>query len=402
MLAALVVAQTTVLVLEPRDEIVSPAVVDARSYFSAVQIERADAYRHPNLALGLLATGLGIAALAAVAVSPPERLRTAGTRAPLRTGAVAGASLAVLTTVIALPVRAVLHERAVDVGLSTQTWGAWLGDVARGLGIGALFAAAGGLVAVALLRRWPRRWWIPAAAAVWLYGVVTIALGPLVLDPVYNRFEPLRGPLRADVVRLAERAGVDVGEVLVMDASRRTTAANAYVAGLGATKRVVLYDNLVEDFPRDEVRTVVAHELGHQRDRDLPGGLLFLALVAPAGLWAAAVWTRRMAPEGGAQALPALALAVTVISLGITWVSNDLSRKVEARADATALRLTRDPEAFIDFHRRLAIANVSDVDPPGWTVFLRTHPPTMERIGAAVSFRSPRRSAVPRRTPGGS
>ena len=105
---------------------------------------------------------------------------------------------------------------------------------------------------------------------------------PVVIDPVFNKFDELpQGELRSEVLELAERAGVDVGEVYRVDASRRTTGANAYVAGLGHTKRVVLYDNLIEDFTPDEVRSVVAHELAHVKHDDVPRGLLWLALVAP-------------------------------------------------------------------------------------------------------------------------
>src|SRR4051794_41742022 len=111
--------------------------------------------------------------------------------------------------------------------------------------------------------------------------------GPVVLDPIFNRFTALPpGQTRSDVLELAEAAGVDVGEVYEVDASRRTTAANAYVNGLGHTKRVVLYDTLLERFTRDEVRLVVAHELGHVRYRDVTHGLLWLALVTPLGLFA--------------------------------------------------------------------------------------------------------------------
>jgi STE24 endopeptidase len=105
------------------------------------------------------------------------------------------------------------------------------------------------------------------------------------------------GRTRADVLALAREAKVDVGQVYEVDASRRTTASNAYVTGLGRTKRVVLYDNLLKDFSRDEVRLVVAHELGHVHYRDVPRGLLYVAVVAPGALFAASLLTRRLAPD---------------------------------------------------------------------------------------------------------
>jgi STE24 endopeptidase len=179
---------------------------------------------------------------------------------------------------------------------------------------------------------------------------------------------------------------VKVGEVYVVDASRRTTAANAYVTGLGSTKRVVLYDNLIDNFSRDETRLVVAHELAHVKHSDVPRGLLFVALVAPLGLLAVFRLTGRMAPPGPA-AVPALALSIVLVATPVTWISNQLSRRIEARADSTSLTLTRAPDAFVSFHRRLALRNVSDPDPPDITrALLGTHPSTMQRIGIARAY----------------
>jgi STE24 endopeptidase len=230
------------------------------------------------------------------------------------------------------------------------------------------------------------------------FGVVTIWLFPIVIDPIFNDFEPLRpGATRSDVLELAERAGVDVGEVYRVDASRRTTAANAYVGGLGNSKRVVLYDNLISGFPRDEIRMVVAHELGHQKHNDLIRGLAWLALVAPAGTYLvqrlAEAFARR---EGlgdprvkpGPAVLPAIALAVGLVSFGIAAASNVLSRQVEGRADSYALTLTRDPAAFVALERRLAVRNISDPEPPALLHLLfGTHPTTVERIGIGEAWR---------------
>jgi STE24 endopeptidase len=178
-----------------------------------------------------------------------------------------------------------------------------------------------------------------------------------------------------------------------MDASRRTTAANAYVGGLGPTKRVVLYDTLVADFPRDQVRLVVAHELAHQHHHDLRNGLLYLALVTPLGLLAVARLTDRLAPapatgaRRGAEVVPALALSVAVLSLAITTVSLQLSRAVEARADTFSLELTDRPRTLVDVQTRLAVRNVTDVDPlPITHALLSTHPTTLHRLGIAEAF----------------
>jgi STE24 endopeptidase len=323
---------------------------------------------------------------------PPRGLLARLERRPLLGGAAAGAGISLVLVVTGLPVSAWMRARALDVGLATQSWPDWAVDVVKAAAIGAVTAAVGGLIAMALVRRFPRRWWAPAALLVMVYGVVTIWLYPIVIDPVFNRFDRLpQGKLRSEVLQLADRAGVDVGEVYRVDASRRTSAANAYVIGLGHSKRVVLYDNLIDDFSPGEVRTVVAHELGHQKHDDLLRGLAWLAIVAPAGTFLAQALAERIGPRrlGTPAALPAIALAIAVVSLGVGCASNVLSRKVEASADTFALRLTRDPEDFIGFQRRISVQNVGDPEPPGWyqTLF-GTHPTTVERIGAGVEFDS--------------
>ena len=385
-------AAVATFLLRPRSGLIEPAPVEVEQYFTAFQLERAEDFRALQRVLGLAGLGVGVAALAVLAWRPPERLIARVQARPLLGGAAVGAGISLVLVVVGLPLRAWIRQRALDVGLATQAWPDWALDVAKSAGIGAVTAAIGGLVAVALIRRFPRNWWAPASALVVAYAVVTVWLWPVVIDPLFNRFEPLRpGPLREEVVELAERAGVDVGEVYRVDASRRTSAANAYVNGLGHSKRVVLYDNLIDRFPHDEVRIVVAHELSHQKHNDLLRGLAWLALVAPAGTFLTQALAERFAGRDKLRTpagLPAVALAISLVALGLGAASNVLSRQVEARADAFALDLTRDPADFVKFERRIAIRNISDPDPPRFFQLLfATHPTTAERIGIGEAWR---------------
>jgi STE24 endopeptidase len=391
---AVVVAEAAVALMWPRHGVIEPAPVRAASYFSGTELERARDFRRPQVLLGLGAMVVELGLLALLVARPPRRLR-GPFRRPILAAAAAGAALSVLVSVAPLPVQVVARQRAKDVGLVTQSWPGYGFDLVRSWAIGAVFAGIGAAIAVGLIRRMPRTWWIPGSVAVVAFGAITTYAGPIVLDPIFNRFTPLpAGQTRSDVLDLARKAGVDVGQVYVMDASRRTTAANAYVNGLGHTKRVVLYDNLLDDFSRDETRLVVAHELGHVRYDDLPRGLIWLAIVTPYGLFAASRMTLRLAPQEerpGPAVLPALALSVAVIVFLITTVSSQLSRRVEARADSYSLQLTDEPDAFISFQRRIALKNVSDPDPWDWTSFLfGTHPTTVDRIGTGVAAREGR------------
>jgi STE24 endopeptidase len=385
----LVVAEVAVLAMRPRDRGPEPVPVEPRAYFSEAQIEKAEDFRTGQLWIYAAQTAIGLGVLVLIVRRPPERL--AAIKRPLLAGAAVAAAISVATGVAALPLSAVARERAKDVGLVTQDWLGYAGDVVKSQAIGAGIAALGGAVLVFGMRRFGRRWWIPGAVVVVAFGAVTTYAWPIVVDPLFNDFKRLPpGELRSDVLDLARRAGVDVGEVYEMDASRRTTAANAYVAGIGTTKRVVLYDTLVDDFERDETELVVAHELGHVHYADVRNGLIWLAIVAPFGMWAVALLSERLAPRGGAlgpRAVPAVALSIAIIAPTVTFVSNQLSRDVERRADAFSLELTRDPESFIEFHRRLAVKNVSDPDPPALPRFLLgTHPSTVERIGMGEAF----------------
>jgi Zn-dependent protease with chaperone function len=388
-------AAAATLILRPRSGLIEPAAVDVKAYFSSAELERANAFRDPQRLLGLAGLAISGGALAFMALGPPRRMLQPLARRRALGAAFAGAGISVTLVVVNLPLAAVRHERAVDFGLSTQDWGPWLGDLAKYTAVDAAFAAGGGVIALAIVDRFRRHWWAPMAVGAVAIGFATLWLFPVVIDPLFNRFDPLpRGELRSEVLRLARKAGVDVGEVYRVDASRRTTGANAYVVGFGHTKRVVLYDNLIERFPPAEVHSVVAHELGHQKHNDLWRGLAWLALVAPAatflGQGLAERFDRSLADpraRPGPASLPPLALALAIVSLGAGIASNTLSRPVEASADAFALRETADPVAFIGLERRLAIANVSDPDPPGFfQVLFGTHPTTRERIGFGVTY----------------
>jgi STE24 endopeptidase len=390
LVAAVVVAEAAVLVLRPRDLGPAPLPVEARAYFSSGQLEKAEAFRSGQLWLYGATLLIEAGVLILVVRRPPERLRRAGRRHPVLAGAAAAAALSVAVGLAPLPVSAIAQERARDVGLVTQSWLGWAGDVAKSQAIGALFAAGGGALLIVGMRRFGRRWWIPGAAVVVAFGVIITYAGPVVLDPLFNTFKKLpAGQTRSDVLGLARRAGVDVGQVYEIDASRRTSAANAYVNGIGHTKRVVLYDNLLKDFTPAELRLVVAHELGHVRHRDVPRGLLYLLIVTPFGMFAVARLGERLAPRdslGMPVALPGVLLAIALVSTVIQMESNQLSRAVERSADGFALKLTREPDTQIAFQRKIAVKNVSDPDPPGWITFLLgTHPPTIERIGQAAA-----------------
>ena len=394
--AAVLVAEGAVRLLRPRYDSIQPANVSETAYFSAAELKRASDFRDAQrlISLAALAVEGGVAVTLALWRPPVLRngLQVASRRPIVGAGAV-GAGIALTLAAAELPLGAVAQSRARDVGLSTQTFASWLGDKGRSASIAALLAALGGAAAVALVRGLDRRFWIGGSALVVGGAVASIWLAPVLLAPIFNRFEPLPdGRTRSEVLALADSAGVDVGQVYRVDASRRSTALNAYVDGIGTTKRVVIYDNALRELRPAELNSVVAHELGHVKGDDILRSLAYMALVAPLGVLfvqlSAQVLTRRSGDDVRTPAgLPALSLSAAAVALVLGILGNQLSRAVESRADAFALELTRKPSAFVDLQKRLAVTNVADPSPPGFLQCLfGTHPTTMQRIGAAVTY----------------
>jgi STE24 endopeptidase len=398
---AVALAEAAVVALRPRHGVIAPAPVEALAHFDAADIARARRYGRGQLALG----GAGAIAEGALLIwlVRRDRNRDGGPDGGPASRSLAlvggrGAGLSVGLVLAPLPFGALMRKRALRAGLATQSWGGWAGDVARSGALGAAFAGAGAVIVAALMRRYGEDWWKAAAAGSVAVAVVVTAAGPVLLDPIFNDFTPLPdGELRREVLTLAERAGVRVGEVFEVDASRRTNAANAYVNGLGGSRRVVLYDTLLASFTPAEARSVVAHELAHVRYRDVPRLLAYLALVAPAGTRAIARLAARM--EGStAPGLPALALGGGVVSGALGVVARQLSRAIERRADAFSLELTGEAEAFVSFEERITRQNLADPDPPRWlSALLGTHPPIVERIGIAAAYQSGERATPPPR-----
>jgi STE24 endopeptidase len=393
--AAVVVAEVAAWLLRPRD-IEQPVHADENAYFSHEELTEARDYASGQrliLVGSLVAEGAVLVLLATGRPAVSRRALERLAERPALGGAAAAAGLSVVIAVVTVPFGIWAHERSVDVGLSTQSIGGWLSDWGKASAIGALLAGAVGTLALWLMRRFGRRWWIPGSVGVVIGATILTWLAPVVIAPLFNKFKELPpGQARSDVLELAGKAGVDVGHVYEVDASRRTTAINAYVNGVGSSKRVVLYDTLLKDLNRGERNAVVAHELGHVHGNDIWRGLLFVTIVTPLSLifistMAGAISRRRGVEPGQPAYLPAFALAIAATSFVIGIAGNQLSRAVEGRADTFSLELTNDPKGMIQLQQKLADRNLSDPDPPGAFTFLfGTHPPAIDRIGAALAW----------------
>jgi STE24 endopeptidase len=298
--------------------------------------------------------------------------------------------LAVLTRLAGLPFDVWSEVVLRRYGLSTEAWGAWFTDQLTSLGVTLVVWIIVLLGIHVLVRAFPRRWWAGAAAG----GFVLVAVAsfgyPILVEPLFNSFHSMpAGALRTDLLQMARRDGVPVDDVLVADASRRTTELNAYVSGFGSTRRIVVYDTLLKTEPRAEIELVVAHELGHAKRGDVLHGTLVGALGAAAGVCVLylMVTSPRLLRRAGAESaadprsIALLLAAVTVLMQVATPVENLVSRRIEARADMHALDLTRDPETYVRMQRSLSARNLDELSPnPLEYALWNNHPTGPERI----------------------
>jgi len=356
----------------------------ASSVFTAREIQRAEDYTGLQriLSWSSLAVSLALACLLGftrVGARLVDRVR--GPWWWQVVVAVVGLTLADL--VVTLPLAVLLRRRVLAYGLSHQGWDGFAADLARGLAVNVVATSLALVVLVGVARRWRRAW--PAVAGVLLAGLVMVGsfVYPLLVEPLFNNFRSLPdGPLRTQILALADQEHVHVDDVLVADASRRTTTLNAYVSGFGSTRRVVLYDNVVHDLPRGQILAIVAHELGHARHDDVLTGSVLAALATMLGIGLLGL-VLPLVSSGTAgmrdpTSVPLVLALVAIATLLASPIDNGLSRLIETRADVASLEATRDPVSFEKMQRALDVHSLSD-NGPAWSHFwFGSHPTTLE------------------------
>ncbi len=397
-----------------------PPAADPLRAFSSEEVEVCVRHAKPRQRWGLMAFAVDLLLLAALALSPPGR-RVVAWAAGLAGGFVPGRAALTVTTVmvlqalVGLPFSLRAYRQDRRDGLATQRLPGFLADWLKGRGVGLVLAVlpVAGLIAAAHWRP-PGYPWVAAVVGALLVVLLGL-LSPVVLEPLFNRFAPLEaGPLRERMLALAATIGVPVRDVLVTDASRRTTRVNAYVSGIGRTRRVVVYDTLLadrraaaaraaDDGPgpverapererEDEVALVLAHELAHVRHRDVLLGMAGGALTTAGGVLLVSwllerAWLRdllHVSGLGDPDVAPGLLLLGAVGALLAAPLASAVSRWAEARADWLALEVSRDPVTAVAVERRLALENRADLRPNRLRVLLfASHPPTMARIAQA-------------------
>lgn len=278
--------------------------------------------------------------------------------------------------------------------LSNQRFRSWIGDEAKGFLVGLVL----GSVVVELLyftiRQWPQHWWLLSWAIFMVLFVVMAQLAPVILFPIFYKFEPLDNEdLRRRLVVLSEHAGTRVRGIYRWKLSEKSKKANAALTGLGNTRRIILADTLLDNYAPEEIEAVLAHELGHHVHRHILKSIVMQAAITFFGFWAAN-WTLHYAVDqhmfvqlSDFANLPLLVLVSTVLSFLLMPALNAYSRFNERQADRYAFQSIASVDPFISSMNKLAEQNLAERTPSKWVEwFFHSHPAISRRVEAAQAW----------------
>src|SRR5215213_3733632 len=283
-------------------------------------------------------------------------------------------------------------------GLSTQTFGAWLADEGKGLAVGLVLGGLALSALYAVLRKAPRTWWIWGAVVALLFVVIGVAIAPVFIEPIFNKYTELTDPsLREPILSLARANGIPAEHVYVVDASRQTNRISANVAGLFGTMRIALNDNLLNRASKPGIEAVMGHEMGHYVLNHVAEMILFLGVVLVAGFaflrWsfdrALARWGGRWGVRGIADTagLPLLAALLSVYFFVLTPIDNTFIRTNEAEADIFGLNAARQPDGFAEIALQLSEYRKMAPGPIEEWIFY-DHPSGRTRIRMAMDWKA--------------
>jgi STE24 endopeptidase len=292
-----------------------------------------------------------------------------------------------------LPVDWYGHLRAREFGLTVQVGASWLMDQAKSFLVGLVLNGGLALLVLWAWGRSPGLWYIWSAALAIAGDLLLTFVSPVLIMPLFHKYTPLaEGELRGRLMHLSERAGVRVRGVFVSDVSRKDTRLNAALTGVGSTRRIILYDTLIEAMSPAEVEVVLGHEMGHHVYGHIVKMTVLSSLFLGAVFVLAGFALRPLSLALGLggltpEALPLLMLLFAVVGAPLLPAFMAISRQWERDCDAFALKLTQNAPAFVQAFRKLADRNLADFDPPRWAYyFLYSHPPIPERIAMAERF----------------
>jgi STE24 endopeptidase len=286
--------------------------------------------------------------------------------------------------------------------LSNQKTRSWLWDEVKGFFVGLVLAGVVAELLYFTIRQSPQHWWLIAWGMFMALFIVMAQLAPLILFPIFYKFEPLENEdLKERLVRLSERAGTKVRGIYKWNLSEKSKKANAALTGLGATRRIILADTLLDHYSAEEIEAVLAHELGHHVHKHILKSIFVQASVTLFGFWAANYVLHLSIEQWGMfdtlsdfSNLPLLVLVATVLSIVLMPAMNAYSRFNERQADRYAFESIRSVQPFISSMNKLAAQNLAERTPSRWVEWLfHSHPAISRRVAAAEAWRRPRLAA---------
>ena len=278
--------------------------------------------------------------------------------------------------------------------LSNQTLGDWILDEIKGIGIGALLGIFLGEILYFLLREYSAYWWVIGGTVFTILAIILANLAPVLIMPIFFKFKPLNNEeLKDRLIALASKAMTKIKGVYEMDLSRKSKTANAVLAGLGNTRRIIVSDTMLENYSKEEIEVVFAHELGHHVGKHLFKGIVFQTVIIFLSFYSVNLVLNRCVNYFGFYGIsdiasfPLFALVIMSISLIALPLANGFSRRLERFADRKALELTRNSESFITAMEKLARQNLADRNPNALIEFIfYSHPSVGKRIEFAKNF----------------
>ncbi len=373
--------------------------MDPLTYFTAEQIDLAQSYHLEKLIYFFLSTSLTIIFLLALHVKQFNKILHI--RIKEKFGENRRINIVIYVIVVVglyfifiSPVSYIsgfVLEHAYE--LTDRSFGNWIGDKAKSALLAIIAISIITIVIFELAKLWKSRWWIGAWATTSILLIMTMFIYPVAILPLFNTYQPLeKGSLKDGIISLVKKAKVDPGEILLADKSRQTKRLNAFVVGLGPTKEIVLYDNLITGADQKEIEIIVAHELAHNIKYHIWKGLglwivgtiFFWWILSRILNWASKKGRFNIETIYDPKAIPLILLTIFIFLEISAPIQNAISRKFERQADKIALNLTQDSETFIKMKKKMAIKNLSEITPsPAKVFWFYTHSPVLERIQMA-------------------
>ena len=276
--------------------------------------------------------------------------------------------------------------------MSTQTFGEWMKDQVIDFWVNYLLMFIVVAVLYGLMRKFKKRWWLPAWLLSIPFTITVMFIQPVVIDPLYNHFYPLQDKaLETKILALADKAHIPANHVYEVDMSSKTNSLNAYVTGIGSNARIVLWDTTLKQLNDREILFIMAHEMGHYVEHHIYYGLAGYSLLTLIGLWLTAKIMRRTIEKSNGRfhvsavsnlsSLPLFLLITSILLFAVSPITNGISRYEETRADSYALKTTQDKKAAVQTFQDLTKSGLSQVNPPSLVKFFRyDHPTMLDRI----------------------